>query len=31
MILNAYSHTTLNANEQAIKTQLESITSTFFQ
>lgn len=31
MILNAYSHTTLNANEHAIKTQLESITSTFFQ
>lgn len=31
MILNAYSHTTLNANENAIKTQLEHITSTFFQ
>lgn len=31
MILNAYSHTSLDANEQAIKTQLESITSTFFQ
>ena len=31
MILNAYSHTELNENELAIKTQLESITSTFFQ
>ena len=31
MILNAYSHTTLNENENAIKTQLEDITSTFFQ
>jgi len=31
MILNAYSHTELNENEIAIKTQLENITSTFFQ
>ena len=31
MILNAYSHTELNENELAIKAQLESITSTFFQ
>ena len=31
MILNAYSHTELNESELSIKTQLESITSTFFQ
>ena len=31
MILNAYSHTELNENELSIKTQLEAITSTFFQ
>ena len=31
MILNAYSYTTLNENENIIKNQLEEITSTFFQ
>tara|TARA_B100000214_G_scaffold187016_1_gene134891 strand:+ start:3936 stop:4907 length:972 start_codon:yes stop_codon:yes gene_type:complete len=31
MLLNAYSHTTLTEDEEKIKSQLEQITSTFFQ
>tara|TARA_Y100001980_G_C14556194_1_gene346838 strand:- start:8037 stop:8984 length:948 start_codon:yes stop_codon:yes gene_type:complete len=31
MILNAYSHTTLSEGEEKVKSQLEGITSTFFQ
>ena len=31
MILNAYSHATLSSQEEKVKAQLETITSTFFQ